>query len=154
MEWIDFSDLKVNVDKSPWPFRSKPEHLSQEETAACSDTLLLTMKSDALKEGEVKAVKDQINLSGYNPLRGANNKELGVRFPDMSHPYEIPAGMADIDVILVRAGQREDHPLNVPEAEAIVYQTILAKHQCKTVYALIYGSGVDAETLINIFHGE
>ncbi len=37
--------------------------------------------------GTIVVTKDHINLMGDNPLRGVNDDELGVRFPDMCEPY-------------------------------------------------------------------
>jgi purine-nucleoside phosphorylase len=37
--------------------------------------------------GDFMAISDHINLSGFNPLVGPNENELGPRFPDMTHTY-------------------------------------------------------------------
>ena len=41
------------------------------------------------KIGEVMILNDHIDLFPENPLRGKNMDELGVRFPDMSEPYDL-----------------------------------------------------------------
>lgn len=54
-------------------------------------TLLLTNAAGGLdpqmQPGQFMVIKDHINLTGENPLRGINASELGPRFPDMSEPY-------------------------------------------------------------------
>ena len=40
------------------------------------------------KIGELMMIRDHINLFPEHPLRGANDERLGVRFPDMSQPYD------------------------------------------------------------------
>ncbi len=43
--------------------------------------------NEAYHPGSLVMLKDHINLTGRNPLVGKNLKELGPRFPDMSHAY-------------------------------------------------------------------
>ncbi|MDP1825678.1 MAG: purine-nucleoside phosphorylase [Archangium sp.] len=44
------------------------------------------------KVGDLMAITDHLNLSGFNPLVGKNVEALGPRFPDMSHAYD-PASL-------------------------------------------------------------
>ena len=43
--------------------------------------------SQHIKAGDLVFIKDHINLQPENPLRGANDERLGVRFPDMLPTY-------------------------------------------------------------------
>lgn len=56
------------------------------------ETLLLSNAAGGMNPdfeiGELMIIKDHINLFPEHPLRGRNYDELGVRFPDMSQPYD------------------------------------------------------------------
>ncbi len=41
-----------------------------------------------LQAGDLVFIKDHINLHAQNPLRGANDERLGLRFPDMLRAYD------------------------------------------------------------------
>jgi purine-nucleoside phosphorylase len=60
----------------------------------------------SLAPGDLMAITDHINLTGFNPLRGANEERLGPRFPDMSAAYN-PALLE----LLFQVAQREKVPL-------------------------------------------
>jgi purine-nucleoside phosphorylase len=57
-----------------------------------SETLIVSNASGVMdpfwNPGEVMLIADHINLLGDNPLIGANDDRLGVRFPDMSAAYD------------------------------------------------------------------
>ena len=56
-----------------------------------TQNLILTNSAGALnptyKVGELVLVKDHINFTGHNPLRGQNEESLGPRFPDLTEAY-------------------------------------------------------------------
>ncbi len=54
-------------------------------------TLFVSNAAGGLNEnfnvGDLMIIEDHINLTGSNPLIGANDERLGERFPEMSEPY-------------------------------------------------------------------
>lgn len=63
----------------------------------------------AYQLGDLMLISDHINLMGDNPLIGPNDDRLGLRFPDMSAPYDpallaLAARIAQAEGIPVRQG--------------------------------------------------
>lgn len=44
--------------------------------------------NSAFTPGDLMVIRDHINLTGYNPLRGENANQWGPRFPDMTNIYD------------------------------------------------------------------
>ena len=155
MNWIDLSGMeRPGTLPENWTFFSAKEYLTAKELATYEGPFLFTFYSEDIAENALFAVRDHINVSGINPLRGHNDNDLGVRFPDMSHPYAPVPNFNIKDAIIIRAGRNVAHPVDAIEANELVFQTILAKHQLKTVYAVIYGKKVKADKIIKLFQGE
>jgi purine-nucleoside phosphorylase len=56
------------------------------------DTLIVTNAAGGInlnfRPGDLMLIRDHINMTGMNPLRGPNRDELGPRFPDMTYAYD------------------------------------------------------------------
>lgn len=57
----------------------------------------------SLVPGALVRITDHLNLTGANPLTGPNDERLGVRFPDMSAPYDARLG-GILDACAARLG--------------------------------------------------
>lgn len=70
------------------------------------ETLVLTNAAGGVNlsfnPGTLMVINDHINMTGQNPLRGANDPSLGTRFPDMSGLYD--PGLARV---LLRVAKEE-----------------------------------------------
>ena len=57
-----------------------------------ASTMIITNSAGGLKKeiepGTFMILRDLVNMTGENPLRGPNIEQLGVRFPDMSEPFD------------------------------------------------------------------
>ncbi len=53
--------------------------------------------------GDIMIVNDHINLTGHNPLTGANEEKWGLRFPDMTRVYD-----EDLLLLATRIGRAKN----------------------------------------------
>jgi purine-nucleoside phosphorylase len=105
--------------------------------------------ADGMKPGDLMLINDHLNLTGDNPLIGANDDRLGPRFPDMSATYtpalqEIAREVAKAQGVSLLEGiyaglngpsyetPAEIHMLRTLGADAVgmstVYEAIAAAH--------------------------
>ncbi len=126
--------------------------------------------------GQLMIIKDHINLFPEHPLRGRNDARLGVRFPDMSEPYDhalIQLGLetaaennieVTTGVYIGLQGPTFETPaeykwLHVIGGDAVgmstVPETIVARHSGMKVFAIsvITDLGV-TDTPVTITHEE
>jgi xanthosine phosphorylase len=121
--------------------------------AAGAEVLVLTNAAGSLRPevgpGQLMAISDHINLTGYNPLAGPNDESIGPRFPSLRDAYdpallaELHAAASDLGialgegVYLAVSGPSFETPAEIRAfrtlgADAVgmstVHETILARH--------------------------
>ena len=85
--------------------------------------------------GDLVLIKDHINLFPEHPLRGKNDERLGVRFQDMSEPY-------DVALIAKAKAIANDKNLNVHEGVYIGLQGPTFETRAEYKYLHIIGGDV------------
>jgi len=73
-----------------WPLEKIVFGVRTAVLAGCSKVVLTNAAGgcgDGLEAGDLVLLSDHLNLTGQNPLHGANDERLGPRFPDMSEVY-------------------------------------------------------------------
>ncbi|MFH1858450.1 MAG: purine-nucleoside phosphorylase [Candidatus Omnitrophota bacterium] len=85
--------------------------------------------------GDLMVITDHINLMGVNPLIGPNEDWLGVRFPDMSEPY---------DAKLIRLAQTAARSLGLKLRKGVYVGVTGPNLETKAEYRFLRKIGADA----------
>jgi purine-nucleoside phosphorylase len=80
-------------------------------------------------------IEDHINLMGDNPLIGKNDDRLGIRFPDMCHPY---------DPQLIELAQKVAREERVPAQKGVFVAVTGPNLETRAEYRFLRGIGADA----------
>jgi len=103
------------------------------------ETLLLSNAAGAMnssfKVGDLMIINDHISLFTVNPLIGKNHEELGVRFPDMSEPYN--------KILIAKAKKIAGH-LGIPLKEGVYAGVTGPTFETRAEYKLLHIAGGDA----------
>ncbi|MFI5155644.1 MAG: purine-nucleoside phosphorylase [Chitinophagales bacterium] len=103
------------------------------------NTLLISNASGGMnssfKVGDLMLIKDHISLFVVNPLIGKNLDELGLRFPDMSEPYNRQL-IAKMKTIATR--------LNIPVKEGVYAGVTGPTFETRSEYKMLHMAGADA----------
>lgn len=91
--------------------------------------------------GDLMLVTDHINMMGSNPLIGPNDDSMGLRFPDMSHPYD--AELQEITSAAARASGINLHRGVLIGFSGPTYET-------KSEIAMAHKLGADAAGMSSI----
>ncbi|HET7616648.1 MAG TPA: purine-nucleoside phosphorylase, partial [Bacillales bacterium] len=103
------------------------------------ETMIVTNAAGGVNEsfhpGDLMIIGDHINWLSANPLIGANDEELGVRFPDMSEPYSSKLRMI--------AKQAADE-IGVPVREGVYLATSGPSYETPAEIRMMRKLGADA----------
>jgi purine-nucleoside phosphorylase len=86
-------------------------------------------------KGDLMIIEDHINLMGDNPLIGKNDDRLGIRFPDMCHPY---------DPQLIALAQKVALEEGVPAQKGVFVAVTGPNLETRAEYRFLRGIGADA----------
>lgn len=89
----------------------------------------------AFKIGDFMIIKDHVNLFPEHPLRGPNDERLGVRFPDMSEPY---------DTQLIQKAQKIAHDQGIDIHTGVYAGLQGPTFETKAEYKMLHVIGCDA----------
>ncbi|MGL4656436.1 MAG: purine-nucleoside phosphorylase [Sarcina sp.] len=99
-----------------------------------------------IEAGDLVVIKNHINLSGANPLRGENLEEFGERFPDLAYPYDETLRNEILDIA---------QELNVPLKEGVYamfpgpsYETAVETVMAANLGADVVGMSTVPEVII------
>ena len=103
------------------------------------ETLLLSNAAGgvnpAFQVGDIMIINDHISIDMANPLIGRNIDELGLRFPDMSEPYQ---------KTLIRKAKDAAAKLGIPVQEGVYFGVSGPTYETKAEYRMIHVLGGDA----------
>lgn len=83
---------------------------------------------------DIVVLEDHINLMGDNPLRGRNDDRLGIRFPDMCHPY---------DPALISLAQKSALELGIRCHKGVFVAVAGPNLETRAEYRMLRGLGAD-----------
>jgi purine-nucleoside phosphorylase len=86
-------------------------------------------------KGDLMVIEDHINLMGDNPLIGKNDDRLGIRFPDMCHPY---------DPQLIALAQKVALAERIPAHKGVFVAVTGPNLETRAEYRFLRGIGADA----------
>lgn len=103
-----------------------------------AETLVVTNAAGGMNHqyqlADVCIIEDHINLMGDNPLRGRNDDNLGPRFPDMCHPY---------DLELIQLAAKTALESGIPSHKGVFVAVTGPNLETRAEYRFLRGIGAD-----------